>query len=142
MRSVDSVEALANTGLAEDRYALAAGTFSKPRAARPDQQVTLIESEALAAARDDYGIDLPPAASRRNLLTAGVPLNHLVGREFFVGAVRLRGLELCEPCKHLEKLTQEGVVKALVHRGGLRAQIVAGGTLHVGDRIRPCNGTE
>lgn len=147
MQSLQQVEAVAGQGLTGDRYALAAGTFSKGRPenggpedggiVKPDQEVTLIESESLAAAAADYGIELPAVQSRRNLLTRGVPLNHLVGREFVVGAVHLRGLRLCEPCKHLEKLTQPGVREALVHRGGLRAQVVAGGTLCVGDMISP-----
>jgi MOSC domain-containing protein YiiM len=136
VQSVDQAEAVAGEGLAGDRYALAAGTFSKGRPVRPDQEVTLIESEALAAAAADYGIALRPEQSRRNLLTQGVPLNHLVSREFLVGTVRLRGLRLCEPCKHLEKLTQEGALKALIHRGGLRAQVLTGGVLRVGDAIR------
>jgi len=144
VQSVDRSEAVAGQGLAGDRYSLATGTFSKGRAVngpivKPDQEVTLIESEVLAAVAADYGIELPPDQARRNLLTRGVPLNHLVSREFLVGAVRLRGLRLCEPCKHLEKLTQEGVRQALVHRGGLRAQILAGGTLRVGDAIALCN---
>ena len=96
----------------------------------------LIESEALAAAASDYRLELPPNETRRNLLTRGVPLNHLVSREFLVGPVRLRGLRLCEPCKHLEKLTRPGVREALVHRGGLRAQVLTGGTLRIGDVIR------
>ena len=137
MQLPQQVEAVAGQGLTGDRYALAAGTFSKGRPVKPDQEVTLIESEALAAAAADYGIELPAVQSRRNLLTRGVPLNHLVGREFIVGAARLRGLRLCEPCKHLEKLTQPGVREALVHRGGLRAQVVASGTLRVGDVIAP-----
>jgi MOSC domain-containing protein YiiM len=139
IHSVDQAEAVAGQGLAGDRYALAVGTFSKGRPVKPDQEVTLIESEALAAAATDYGIALPPDQARRNLLTRGVPLNHLVSREFLVGMVRLRGLRLCEPCKHLEKLTQEGVRQALVHRGGLRAQILSGGTLRVGDAVGLCD---
>jgi MOSC domain-containing protein YiiM len=135
IESVHEVEVVAGQGLQGDRYARSAGTFSKGGATKPDQEVTLIESEALAAMASDYNIDLPPAEARRNLLTRGVPLNHLVSREFLVGTVRLRGLRLCEPCKHLEKLTQDGVRSALVHRGGLRAQVLSGGMLRIGDAI-------
>lgn len=111
-----------------------AGTFSK--GAKPDQQVTLIETEALEDLARDYGIALAPGASRRNLTTRGVALNHLVGRTFRAGAATLRGIELCEPCGHLERLTQAGVKKGLVHRGGLRAEIVGEGVIRVGDTLQ------
>jgi len=83
----------------------------------------------------DYGIEIDPGASRRNIITRGVPLNHLVGRELRVGEVMLRGIRLCEPCSHLERLTRNGVLRGLVHRGGLRAQILTEGTIRVGDPI-------
>lgn len=105
--------------------------------AQPSQQVTLIEAEALQAAEADYGLVLSHADSRRNLLTRGVPLNHLVGRRFRVGEVTLRGVELCEPCGHLAGLTGREVVEPLRHRGGLRAAIEDGGLLRVGDAIEP-----
>jgi MOSC domain-containing protein YiiM len=83
----------------------------------------------------EHGIAITGAQSRRNLLTRGISLNPLVGREFRVGDVKLRGIELCEPCRHLERLTMPGVLKGLVHRGGLRAQILEGGTIRPGDLI-------
>lgn len=132
LQPVEGAEALAGGGLAGDRYAVP----KHGEAVKPLNQLTLIESEALEAATRDYQLTLDPAQTRRNLLTAGVPLNHLVGREFTVGEVRLRGIELCEPCGHLEKLTLPGVQKAFKHRGGLRAEIVAGGNLRVGDAIQ------
>jgi MOSC domain-containing protein YiiM len=95
----------------------------------------LIEIEAIEALKREKDITLVPAASRRNLVTRGVPLNHLVGREFRVGPVRLLGTRLCEPCAYLEGLTQKGVLAGLIHRGGLRADIVAGGTIRVGDLV-------
>jgi MOSC domain-containing protein YiiM len=133
LHQLAQVEALAGRGLAGDRYCTKEGTFSPKDGA--DREVTLIESEALAALQRDYGITLSPAEARRNLLTQGVPLNHLVGKEFRIGDVLLRGIRLCEPCKHLEKLTVEGLVRGLAHRGGLRAQILVGGKLHVGENI-------
>lgn len=132
---VPEVEAVAGRGLVGDRYCVAEGTFSKGH--EPDKEVTLIEAEALDGLKREYEITLSPARARRNLVTRGVPLNHLVGREFAVGEVVLRGHRLCEPCKHLEGLTVSGVKKGLAHRGGLRAQIVRGGTLRKGDAIRP-----
>ena len=131
VRRVESVEARAGEGLVGDRY----GTLLP--GGNPDQEITLIESEALEAALREYQVELAPHEARRNLVTRGVPLNHLVGRTFRVGDVNIRGLRLCEPCGHLEKLTRVGVRKALVHRGGLRAQILRGGTLRVGDVIEP-----
>ena len=87
----------------------------------------------------EYELTLQPAQTRRNLLTRGVPLNHLVGRTFAVGPVVLRGIRLCEPCGHLEGLTLKGVRAGLIHRGGLRAQILQGGLLQVGAAITPAN---
>ncbi|MDE2290687.1 MAG: hypothetical protein KGL53_01285, partial [Elusimicrobia bacterium] len=115
LSSVTTVRAVAGKGLEGDRYYKKAGTFTKLNDPdRPDRQVTLIEEEALAAAAE-AGAALKPEESRRNLLTRGVPLNHLVGREFIVGEVRLRGLLLCEPCKHLEALTRPGARERLIH---------------------------
>lgn len=133
--SLAEVDAVPGRGLEGDRYFAGEGTYSNtPGTGR---QVTLIEQEALAAAASDYGVGLEPGQSRRNIETVGVPLNHLVGKEFMVGEVRLLGMRLNEPCAHLAKLSKRGVVKALTHRGGLRADVLAGGTIRVGDPIRP-----
>lgn len=130
-RRVKSARAIAGKGLEGDRYwakaeAGEAGTYG---------QVTLIESESLGALSRDHGVELTGAESRRNILTAGVPLNHLVDREFRVGECVFRGRELSEPCGYLESKTRKGVCKGLIHRGGLRADIVSGGTLRDGDPI-------
>jgi len=130
--AVDSVEAIPGVGLEGDRYALKQGTFFKPE---PDFELTLIEAEAIDAIRRDYSIELPAGDARRNLVTRGVALNHLVGREFTIGQVRIRGIRLCEPCDHLQRLTGQPVIKALRHRGGLRAQILTEGKIHAGDAI-------
>ena len=130
----DSAAAVAGTGLVGDHYAL--GTHGSG-IVKPDQEVTLIEREAIEAAAREYQLEFDHLTTRRNLLTEGVPLNHLVGREFAVGEVILRGIELCEPCGHLEKLTLPGIKRSLIHRGGLRAHVVRSGTMHVGDRIEP-----
>jgi len=132
MVAVDSVDAVPGKGLEGDRYFKQVGTFSKPN---PDREVTLIEAEALDAQARELGIVLAPDASRRNVLTRGISLNDLVGREFHIGTVSLRGLRLCEPCAHLENLTQPGIVSGLTHRGGLRAQILASGRIRVGDAV-------
>jgi MOSC domain-containing protein YiiM len=136
LQRVEQAEAVAGRGLTGDRYFLQEGTFSK--AGSPDREVTLIEMEAIEALAREDGLTLEPGQARRNLVTRGVPLNHLVEREFLVGNVRLRGLRLCEPCGHLESLTVKGVLKGLCHRGGLRAQVLQGGILRRGDLIVPC----
>jgi MOSC domain-containing protein YiiM len=137
LQSVGVVEAIAGRGLSGDRYFLKEGTFSPKDG--PDREVTLIESEALEGLAREYEIAIAPNQARRNLLTRGVPLNHLVGKSFTVGNVVLRGIRLCEPCGHLEKLTCKGIEKGLKHRGGLRAQILKGGVLEIGAPIAPMN---
>ena len=98
--------------------------------------MTLIASEMLDLYARERGTLLEPADARRNLVTRGVSLNDLVGKIFRVGDVRLKGVRLAEPCKHLERLTHRGVAKGLVHRGGLRADVLDEGVLRVGDDIR------
>jgi MOSC domain-containing protein YiiM len=132
---VERVHAVPEKGLEGDRYFNGAGTFSLSPTWTPNRAITLIESEALEALNRDYGIAIEPRQSRRNLVTRGVALNHLVGREFKVGEVLLRGTKLCEPCSHLEGLTQFGVLRGLTHRGGLCAQILSEGTISVGDSV-------
>jgi MOSC domain-containing protein YiiM len=130
--AVDSVTAVTGRGLDGDRIMNEAGDDD----IEPRRQVTLIEAEALEALERDYGIALSAGASRRNICTRGVALNHLVGASFRVGAVTLRGIDLCEPCGILEKLNdRKGIVKGLVHRGGLRAEVVDGGTIRTGDAV-------
>jgi MOSC domain-containing protein YiiM len=134
MLPVLEAEAVVGRGLNGDRYFNQVGTFSdRPGPAR---ELTLIESEAIEALERDLHIKLDPKDSRRNVITKGVPLNHLVGRTFKVGDVLLKGIRLCEPCSHLESLTTQGVENGLLHRGGLRAQILNNGTIRVGDRVK------
>jgi MOSC domain-containing protein YiiM len=133
LQAVDQIEAVPGRGLVGDRYYLKEGTFSAKDG--PDREVTLLEAEALEGLAREYQVALEPARARRNLLTRGVPLNHLVGRAFTIGPVVLRGLRLCEPCGHLEALTCAGVKAGLIHRGGLRAQVLQGGFLKVGASI-------
>ncbi len=134
MASLTRARAVAGRGIEGDRYHAATGTYSKPR--KPDAQVTLIEEEAVEAVARESSLPLSTADTRRNLVTRGVPLNHLVGREFTVGTVRLRGHGLCEPCRHLESLTRPGLKAAFLHRGGLRVEILCDGVLEVGQPVR------
>jgi MOSC domain-containing protein YiiM len=128
------VRADVGVGLEGDRYATGDGKYTRPTDGG-ERAVTLIEREAVDAARREYGIELDEHEARRNIVTEGVPLNHLVGRTFRVGDVLLRGYKLAEPCAYLEGLTRAGVRRALVHRAGLRSEILEGGVVHVGDAI-------
>jgi len=144
METVTEVHAVPGRGLEGDRYFTGRGFYSR-RPSPGGREVTLIEIESVAAldgdvvssAGDTLGIKLAAADSRRNIVTTGVPLNHLVGREFWVGSVLMRGARLCEPCQHLDELTQPGVMGGLIHRGGLRANILSDGVIHPGDAVRP-----
>lgn len=132
MRIVSSAEALEGRGLRGDRYERGAGTFSDPNGRGND--LTLVEAEALEelAAR---GVEIPPAEARRNLVVRGVELDSLIGKRFRVGEVECFGQRRCEPCAHLERLTRPGVLRGLVHRGGLRTDILSNGEIHPGDRV-------
>jgi len=125
---VESVTAVAGKGLEGNRY------FDT---GRPEQELTLIEAEQLEYALAEHGLDIDAAASGRNILTRGVDLNALVGRRFRVGALECRGIELCEPCRTMESRTVPGVIKALVHRAGLNAEILVGGEVRPGDAVEP-----
>jgi len=133
LESVAEVRAIPGKGLEGDRYFRGEGSFSKnPGGGR---QVTLVASEMLELLQSEHGIALEANETRRNLVTKGVLLNDLVGQVFQVGTVRMMGVRLAEPCSHLERLTRPGVVKGLVHRAGLRADILDEGVLRVGDAI-------
>jgi hypothetical protein len=133
--AVETVEAVAGRGLRGDRYFDGQGTFGGPGAT--GHELTLIEAEALEELAAGSGIDLDPADARRNVVTRGVDLNALAGRRFAIGEVEILGSRLCEPCAHLQRLTRPGVLRGLVHRGGLRADIVSGGSIRRGDEVRP-----
>jgi MOSC domain-containing protein YiiM len=119
--TVDSVPALAGKGLAGDRH------FREH--ARPGQALTLVEEAAVA----DVG--LPPGGTRRQLTVSGAGLDDLIGKRFRVGAVECYGVELCEPCLHLERMTRPGIIRELLHRAGINADILTDGTISVGDEI-------
>ena len=128
------VIALDGQGIQGDRYAEGRGTFSNK--AGTGRHVTLIEAEAIEAVAK--GKDITPEQMRRNIVTRGVPLNHLVGSEFKVGDAIFRGMRLCEPCGHLSRLLNDEELKiAFLHRGGLRAEIIRGGPIRVKDAIAP-----
>jgi hypothetical protein len=135
MRLVPSARALAGRGLEGDRYAAKAGTFSSDTASARGYDLTLVEAEVLDELVLPGGGRLSYPDARRNIVTRGVDLNGLVGRRFLIGDVECLGQRLCEPCAHLERLTQAGTLKGLIHRGGLRADIVSDGVVAAGMRI-------
>ena len=125
-RAVESARAIAGKGLEGNRY------FDE---GNPARELTLIEAEALEALAAEHGIELDGAGSRRNVLTRGVRLNDLVDKRFRVGELECRGIELCEPCTHLESMTRPGIIKDLAHRAGLNADVLNDGTIAVGDAV-------
>jgi len=127
MRTIGEARAHTGRGLEGDRYFDHEGTFSNPHSNGHD--LTLIEAEVV----DELG--LPPDEARRNVVTRGIDLNALVGKRFRVGGVECLGRRLCEPCAHLQRLTYPGILRDLVHRGGLRADVVGDGTIRIGDAV-------
>ena len=143
MQSRSEARAVPGRGIEGDRYFAGKGFYSgKP--SYGGREVTLIEIEAVEAIFHGVinadgkrlGVKLAPGDARRNIVTSGVPLNHLTDCNFWIGTVLMQGTRLCEPCKYLDGLTQPGVMSGLIHRGGLRAQILSEGVIHVGDTIR------
>ncbi|MDX1587347.1 MAG: MOSC domain-containing protein [Oleiphilaceae bacterium] len=130
----ESVQARLGAGIVGDRH-------YRPRGTAPATQITLIAEEAVSAFNQAHGLSVPPGEFRRNLITCGVDLNALPGREFSVGAVRLRGIEPCDPCSVLGRILQQPdltppqVVKALMGQGGLRAEVLSTGVIRVGDAV-------
>ncbi len=124
---VERIRALAGKGLEGNRYFYADGD------APPGRALTLVAAEALEGAE----IDISAAETRRNVLTRGIDVNALVGERFRIGELECYGVELCEPCLHLQSMTQEGVIEALVHRAGLNADILTDGEIAVGDSVVP-----
>jgi MOSC domain-containing protein YiiM len=128
-RSVASIEVITGRGVVGDRHLKPEG------ATRGPSDLTLIESEAIEAFEAETGIPLEPRETRRQIVTEGIRLNDLVGASFRIGEIECRGIELCEPCSHLEHLTRPGVLRGMLHRAGITANAGADGTIAVGDAI-------
>ncbi len=128
-RSLQTTRAIPGRGLEGDRHVVGTGTFPSGLAG---SALTLIEAEVCQS----FDPPLAPSAHRRNLVTRGIELNGLVGREFTVGPVRCRGMRLCEPCTVVQRYAGRPVLRELVHRGGLRADILAAGEIAVGDQVK------
>ena len=132
MRAVFLAEAVERCGLLGDRYERQVGTFSNPKGGGYD--LTLVEAEALEEL-SAKGVKLSPIEARRNIIVRGIALDDLIGRRFRVGEVECYGQRRCEPCSHLERLTRPGVLRGLVHRGGLRADVLSSGMIRTGDSV-------
>jgi MOSC domain-containing protein YiiM len=128
---VPEAHAVAGRGLEGDRYAEGRGTF----AGRRGYDLTLIEAEAIEGLAEDAAVEISWEEARRNVVTRGIDLNSLVGVRFRIGEVECVGRRLAEPCAHLERLTRPGVLRGLVHRAGLRADILTGGVIRPGDTV-------
>jgi MOSC domain-containing protein YiiM len=136
MLPVHSIRALAGKGLEGDRYFKGDGFYSGFRG--PLREVSLIEAEVLERLEHDHHLVLEPGETRRNIVTQGVPLGHLIGRTFRLGTALLHGVEICEPCQHLVEVTgKKSLLSSLLHRGGLHAQIITDGIITIGDVIEP-----
>jgi len=120
--TVESVQAVAGKGLEGDRH-------FHPDGAAPGQALTLVAAETVEDVR------LRPGETRRQVTVRDVDVNSLVGKRFRVGEVECFGVELCEPCRHLESMTRPGIIKELTHRAGINADILVGGVIRVGDAI-------
>jgi hypothetical protein len=132
MKAASAAEAIEGRGLLGDRYERQAGTFSNPKGGGYD--LTLVEAEALEEL-SSKGVELAPIEARRNIVVRGIALDDLIGRRFRVGEVECYGQRRCEPCSHLERLTRPGALRGLVHRGGLRADVLSGGRIRTGDSV-------
>ena len=133
IRALEEAVAVAGRGLEGDRYAAGAGTFS--RRGGTGRDLTLVSAEAIESLRAD-GVALEALAARRNIVVEGIDLDGLIGRRFTIGDATCLGARRCEPCAHLQRLTVPGVLRGLVHRGGLRADVIGGGTIRRGDEVR------
>ena len=133
MRSLARVRAIAGVGLEGDRYATGTGNWSANR--KVDREITLVAAEELERLSDAFGVELEPGATRRNVTTRGIDVNALVGRRFSIGPAICEGTRLCEPCVYLAELIAKPILEPLVHRAGLRARILDGGEIRVGDEV-------
>lgn len=135
MHNMETLELIEGLGIEGDRHSMNEAFHSdRPEVGR---QITFFEAETLEALKRDHDITLLPKQHRRNVTTRGVPLNHLVGRRFRVGACVVEGTRLTTPCRHIEQITGLEIYDVLLHRAGLNARIVTGGQIHVGDTIAP-----
>ena len=136
MQPQQKVHAIAGVGLEGDRYARGTGAYSKSKR-EVIRHVSLVSEEAIDAANAEQGTNFTASETRRNILTQGIDLNTLVGQEFFVGGVRMRGVELCDPCARPSALSHKpNFEPAFRQRGGLRAEILSNGDIAINAPIQ------
>ena len=132
IKEVNSIEVVTNKGVINDRHFK---EFNDPFC-----QVSLIESENIDYYNLKYGLNIEYLDFRRNIVTKGIQLNDLIGKQFLVGNARVEGIDLCRPCRHLsEILNQDNIIKEFLRRGGLRCQILSSSTINIGDKIKILN---
>ena len=136
MLSLNQIVLEAGKGIFGDRYYNQEGTFSNKGEIEPDRDVTLIEIEKIDALNKEYNLDITAEDLRRNIVVSNCDLNSLVDKEFQIGEVVLKGLRLCEPCKYLsDKLNNEEVLSQMIHKAGLRAQIIKSGSIDLNSQV-------
>ena len=136
MLNVNQIVLEIGKGIFGDRYYNQEGTFSNKGEIEPDRDVTLIEIEKIDALNKENDLNITAEDFRRNIVVSNCDLNSLVGKEFQIGEVVLKGLRLCEPCKYLSnKLDNEQVLSQMVHKAGLRAQIIKGGSIDLNSQV-------
>ncbi len=135
LEEYSSATLVAGKGIVGDRYYAAQGTFSDKFKGAPGLEVTLIEQEQIDGFNATTGLNFTAGDLRRNIVTQNIDLNALVEQEFYVGKVKLRGIMLCEPCGHLEKLLDTKLITELTHKAGLRAQVIISGDIAISDTI-------
>ena len=132
VESVPSIDLVKGIGILGDRNELKAGEWDDSHIG---EELTLVEAESLERLAREHDIHLRPGDTRRNVTTRGISLNDLVGKRFRVGEVEAEGVKLCEPCSDLQTMVGKPIIRPLVHRAGIRAQLVNGGTIRVGDTV-------
>ncbi len=136
MQNVNQIVLEVEKGIFGDRYYVQEGTFSSKGKIEPDRDVTLIEIEKINALNGEHNLNITPEDFRRNIVVSNCDLNSLVDKEFQIGEVVLKGIRLCEPCKYLAKeLNEEKVLSQMIHKAGLRAQIIKGGSIDLNCQV-------
>jgi MOSC domain-containing protein YiiM len=130
---VGQAHAIPGMGIEGDRYFRQPGIDNSQQ--KPGREITLVEMEAIEAMQVEDGIKITPDQTRRNIITRGVSLNDLVGRVFYIGSIQLRGVRLCQPCQYLANRTDQRILRSMTQRGGLRAEILSEGIIHLNDEI-------
>ena len=135
MTGLTEVPAVAGRGLEGDRYSTGQGYYSNRPTPGGGREVTLIEAEVLESLEKEHGIRFEQRECRRNIVTRSIRLEELIGKRFRIGEVLCEGVRICEPCTYIEGLTGKPVNEPLVHRGGLRANVIESGTIRAGDPV-------